>query len=129
MNYSITHDLEDQIIAVLMEGEMELGGFTRMLDEVGVKILQTQCYDLLVDVTQLKVKLSFLELTALPGIMHITLRKHQIEASALRGAVVLPRSRNVREMYQVFAQHIGGSLKNFPNKETAKRWLKEAKNI
>jgi len=128
MNYSITHELEDQIIAVLVEGEMELGGFTRMLDEVGVKILQTQCYDLLVDVTQLKVKLSFLDLMTLPGIMHTTLRKHQIEASALRRAVVLPKDSNVREMHKIFAQYIGGSLKNFPNQEDAKHWLKEAKN-
>lgn len=128
MNYSITHDLEDQIITVLMEGEMDLGDFTRMLDEAGVKILQTQCYDLLVDVTQVKVKLSFLDLMTLPGMMHAAIRKHQINASALRRAVVLPRNSNVREMHQVFAQYIGGSLKHFPTKEAAKHWLKEAKD-
>ncbi len=53
MIYSITHDHENAIITLQLKGAMELNGFIRMLDEVGVKILQTQCYDLLVDVTNL----------------------------------------------------------------------------
>jgi len=123
--YSITHDHENAIITLQLKGAMELNGFIRMLDEVGVKILQTQCYDLLVDVTNLSVRLALLDLNTLPGLMQATLRNHRIDPAALRRAVVLPRSRNVIELHQIFARTIGGNHKIFQNTEEAKRWLVE----
>ena len=69
MKYSINHEHEDHILVVVLEGDLDLGDFKTMLDEVGSTILETNCYDLLVDVTPLKVNLSFLDLTALPGMM------------------------------------------------------------
>ena len=126
MNYSITYEPIEDIIIATVHGDVNLGLMSKMLHEITDHIKETNCQRLIKDMRNARLKMSLLDIQALPGMFQAAAFNRQISLKTLRRAFVSEKNHDMLELQELFTLHASNASKHFHTMEDAKTWLRDA---
>jgi len=126
MNYSITYEPIDKIIIATVHGDASLGLMSKMLTDITDHMKETNSHRLINDMRDARLKMSLLDITALPGMLQAAAFSRQLNLKKLKRALVSDKRHEMLEMQEVITRYVGSQFKHFYTVDDAKQWLIEA---
>jgi len=123
MKYSITYEPIDDIIIATVHGDASLGLMSKMVAEIADHIKETNSQRLIKDMRNARLKMSLMDLHALPGMFQAAAFSRGISLKDLQRALVSEKRHDMIEMQELFERHIGSSFRHFYTLDDAKLWL------
>lgn len=128
MNYSVIYDPIDNIIIATVHGDVELGSISKMLVDIVKQMKETGCEYLINDMRNARLKMTLMDIIAIPGILQTAALSREVDLKNLRRALVSGRRPEMVEMQEVLTRYIGSTFQHFQTIEEAKLWLIDSRD-
>ena len=118
------HPQEGLIIARLI-GPANLPTLLEFLDEVIKTAREANCYRILTDMRAAELKLSLVDIYALPGLVLKAAVRIDLNAYAAKRALVTSANQEEWQFYETVSRNRSHNVRLFHDIEEAKKWLLE----
>ena len=123
MSHTITYNSEERIIEIKVQGDFSLSEAKEMFTEAVQVVKAQNCFLVLNDMREAKMKLSMLEIYELPKMLAVKVDSLGFSVHKLKRALVVKKDLKGYGFFEDVASNRAQSVKYFFDIDEARKWL------